>query len=251
MDDLCIFELGAVVRGALGDTVARPSVEQRPSDEHWQSLNAMLPVQVTSIAALLTGDAQARTWQGAERAVDWTDALATAHAVADALGVTLVVAQGSDSAFHPGRCAQLRVGDAIVGVAGELHPRALEQLGLPARSCALELDFDLLIAAAAATRPAPSISPHPVVKEDLALVVADEVSAAAVEQAVKEGFGGLLESIRLFDVYRGQQIPDGSRSLAYALRLRAPDRTLEAGEIAAAREAALAHLRSTVGATLR
>ena len=251
MDDLFIFELGSVVRGSVGPAVPRPSVEQRPADAQWQSLNAMLPVQVTSLAALLVGNAETRSWQRAERAVEWSDALAAAQVVAEALGIRLDVAQGSDPAFHPGRCARLSIGDAVVGVAGELHPRALEQLGLPPRSCAMELDFDLLAIAAVAARPAPVVSAQPVAKEDLALVVREDIPEARVEQVIREGAGELLESVRLFDVYRGPQVPEGSRSLAFALRLRAPDRTLDATEIAQARQAVIDHAEQVLGATLR
>ena len=251
LDDLFLFELGSVVRGSVGPQATRPSVEQRPDDVQWQALNAMLPAQVTSLGAVLVGNEQPRSWASAERAYAWSDAVSVALAVADVLGVHLSVAQGLDSSFHPGRCAELKIGDTVVGVAGELHPRVLEDCALPARSCAVELDFDRLVAAAVDARPAPEVSAQPVAKEDLALVVRDEVPAAEVQAAIAEGAGELLESVRLFDVYRGQQVAQGSRSLAFALRFRAPDRTLEASEIAQARQAAIDLAGQRHGATLR
>ncbi|MDO9484701.1 MAG: phenylalanine--tRNA ligase subunit beta [Actinomycetota bacterium] len=250
-DDLFLFELGAVVRGSVGAQAPRPSVEQRPDTEQWLSLNMMLPAQVTSLAGLLIGNERARSWSSADRAYEWADAVASAQAVADVLGLHFEVSRAADSTFHPGRSAQLRVGDAIVGVAGELHPRVLEDVGLPARSCAFELDFDLLVLAAVDSRPAPAVSTQPVAKEDLALVVRDEVPAAQIQAAIAEGAGELLESVQLFDVYRGQQVAEGSRSLAFALRFRAPDRTLEAAEIALARQAAIDLAAQRHGATLR
>jgi phenylalanyl-tRNA synthetase beta chain len=90
-----------------------------------------------------------------------------------------------------------------------------------------------------------------VAKEDLSLVVSDEISATAVEQALRVGAGELLESVRLFDVYRGPQVPAGYRSLAFALRFRAPDRTLEAAETSAARQSAIDCAAMTCGAVLR
>jgi phenylalanyl-tRNA synthetase beta chain len=90
-----------------------------------------------------------------------------------------------------------------------------------------------------------------VAKEDLALVVSDAVTAADVEAALRAGAGELLESVRLFDVYRGPQVPEGHRSLAFALRFRAPDRTLEAAETAAARQSALESAARACGAVLR
>jgi phenylalanyl-tRNA synthetase beta chain len=171
--------------------------------------------------------------------------------IATACGVELAVSAGSDPVFHPGRVAELRLDDQVVGAAGELHPRAVEAAGLPARAAAMWLDLDAVIAAAPDVRAAPSVGTHPLAKEDLALVVDRGVPAADVESAIRAGAGDLLESVRLFDVYEGPQVPEGKKSLAFALRFRAPDRTLEAAEIAAAREAALASAGERVGATLR
>lgn len=250
-DDLCIFELGSVVRGGLGEPVSRPSVERRPTDDEWRAVHAMLPHQSTSLAAVLTGDRVPQTWAGPAQAHDWAGAIELAQVVGQAMGLALTVERGSDPTFHPGRCADLRADGVSVGVAGELHPRVVEALGLPARACALELDFDALVARAPLAARAPAVSGQPVAKEDVALVVADEVPAAAVQDAIVEGAGPLLESVRLFDVYRGPQVPDGARSLAFALRFRAPDRTLDAAEIAAARQAAIDLAQARLGATLR
>jgi phenylalanyl-tRNA synthetase beta chain len=99
--------------------------------------------------------------------------------------------------------------------------------------------------------PAPTFSTFPAAKEDVALVVEESVPAAAVEAALREGAGGLLESIRLFDVYRGEQVGEGRKSLAFALRLRAPDRTLTEEDTTAAREAAVALAAERTGAAQR
>jgi len=99
--------------------------------------------------------------------------------------------------------------------------------------------------------PGPTFSTFPVAKEDVALVVDDSVPAAAVEDALREGAGALLESVRLFDVYIGDQVGPGRKSLAFALRFRAPDRTLTDTETTAAREAAVANATERTGATQR
>ncbi|MEI8261850.1 MAG: phenylalanine--tRNA ligase subunit beta, partial [Actinomycetes bacterium] len=138
-----------------------------------------------------------------------------------------------------------------VGIAGELHPRSIEAMGLPARTCVMELDLSAVMAAAPDVRPAPAVSGHPVAKEDIALVVDASIPVSAVQAAVATGAGELLESVRLFDVYAGAQVPDGKRSLAFALRFRAQDRTLSAAEIAASREGAIAEAARQCGATLR
>jgi phenylalanyl-tRNA synthetase beta chain len=114
----------------------------------------------------------------------------------------------------------------------------------------MELDLSRIMEASPRVRPAPVFSRHPVAKEDLALVVADDVPVAVIEEAVRTGAGDLLEDITLFDVYRGDQIPDGQKSVAFALRFRASDRTLDADEIARARQGAI-DAAAGVGARLR
>ena len=250
-DDLFIYELGSVVRSGLGAPVARPSVTQKPSEEVWTALNSMLPQQSTFIAVLLAGYKVQQTWSSAARAYDWADAIEIAMNIGHTMGAELQVVRGKNDSFHPGRCAQLSIGGVDVGVAGELHPRVIEALGLPARSCAIELDFNEIVAHCLTTRPAPAVSVQPVAKEDIAIVVSDTVDTAAVTSAIIEGAGELLESVRLFDIYRGQQVPEGSRSLAFALRFRANDRTLEAAEIAAARQGAIDLVVQRHGASLR
>jgi phenylalanyl-tRNA synthetase beta chain len=143
------------------------------------------------------------------------------------------------------------VAGAVIGHAGELHPRVVEALDLPARTVAFEVDLDALLAHVPAAAPAPVISTMPVAKEDLAVVVGAEVPAERVRAALLRGGGALLESVRLFDTYEGAQVGEGRRSLAFALRLRAPDRTLSTAEVAEVRAAALAAAQAECGAVLR
>jgi phenylalanyl-tRNA synthetase beta chain len=145
----------------------------------------------------------------------------------------------------------LRIGDLVVGHAGELHPRVVEAFGLPARTIAAELDFDGIIESAGGLAIAPTLSTYPLATSDVALVVSAEVPAADVEVALRDGAGELLESLRLFDVYVGAGVAEGSRSLAYRLSLRAPDHTLAADEVNAIRDAAVAEAGRRVGAVLR
>ncbi len=139
----------------------------------------------------------------------------------------------------------------MIGYAGELHPRVIGELGLPARTVAFEIDLDVMLAAAPVAAPAPVFSTMPVAKEDLAVVVANDVPAEAVRRALISGGGELLESVRLFDTYSGEQVGSGRTSLAFALRMRAPDRTLSAAEVAEVRQRALAAAEQQCGAVLR
>ncbi len=250
-DDLALFELGSVFLGTAGAArPPRPGVEQRPTDEQWRELQGLLPAQPTHLAAVWTGNRQPKGWQGAGDAFTWADAIAAARDVFDALGVHVSTEQGSDPTFHPGRCAQFTIAGDVIGHAGELHPGALEALGLPARACAMELDVTALIDASPTIRSAPDFSTHPVAKEDIALVVSDDVTVDQVRAAIIDGAGELLEDVALFDVYTGDQVPKGHKSLAFALRFRAPDRTLTAEEIAAARQSAI-QAAGQLGAQLR
>jgi phenylalanyl-tRNA synthetase beta chain len=253
-DGMALGEIGRIFIAPPGPAptdVPRPGVDDRPSSEELAALHALLPDQPYRAAAVLAGDLEAPGWWGEGRAAAWADAIEIARILAAALGADLVVRQGSDGPFHPGRCAELVVGDAVIGHAGELHPRVIAAYYLPERTSAFEVDLDALIAAALPVAPAPAISTQPVAKEDVALIVAESVPVAAVSAALRDGAGELCEDVRLFDVYAGPQVPEGHRSLAFALRFRAADRTLSAQEIAEAREAAVAEAARRHAAVLR
>ncbi|HTW15306.1 MAG TPA: phenylalanine--tRNA ligase subunit beta [Nocardioides sp.] len=248
---VAIFETATVtLPRATGPAPILP-VDRRPTDAELDELVKSLPDQPLHLGLVATGEALPSGWWGAGRAVDWTDAVAGARAVADALGLQLSTRPAATAPWHPGRCAELLLGDVPVGYAGELHPRVCTTFGLPPRSVAAEVDLDTLIQHAVHLRPAPTFSTYPVAKEDVALVVADDVRAADVERALREGAGELLESLRLFDVYTGEQVGEGHRSLAFALRFRAPDRTLTEEEVSAARDGAVAAAVQQTGAAQR
>ncbi|NNN32429.1 phenylalanine--tRNA ligase subunit beta [Streptomyces sp. S3(2020)] len=255
--DLALFETGLVFqpREEQGVAVSLP-VDRRPTDEELASLNAVLPAQPRHVAAVLAGAREQAGWWGKGRPADWADAIEAARAVAREAGAELVVRGGQYGPWHPGRCAELVVVaegvEKVVGHAGELHPRVVKAFGLPARTAAMELDLDALEAVGDDTPQAPGISTFPVATQDVALVVDQFVPHRDVEAALREGAGELLEAIRLFDVYENaDQLGEGKKSLAYALRFRAVDRTLTVDEASAARDAAVALAGERTGAVLR
>jgi phenylalanyl-tRNA synthetase beta chain len=201
------------------------------------------------VAVALTGDREPRGWWGKGRPAIWADAVQAARLVAAASRVEITVRAGELAPWHPGRCAEIAVGDRVIGHAGELHPRVCAALELPGRTSVMELDLDALPAAPVPV--GPQISGFPPVLIDLALVVRADVPAAEVEESLREGAGELLESARLFDIWTGPPVPPGARSLAYALTLRAPDRTLTSEEATAVRDAAVAAAARRTGAELR
>jgi phenylalanyl-tRNA synthetase beta chain len=258
--DLAISEIGAVTFPRTGAPVAPvPPVAERPSAETLGALDAAVPEQPRHVAGVLTGLREPAGWWGPGRVADHTDAVAAVRTIAETLGVEIrLVADQVTAPFHPGRCARVEtVEGVVVGHAGELHPKVVATLGLPARACAFEVDLTALLAAAPqAPVVAREVSTFPVAKEDVALVVEASVPAADVLDAVRAGAaaspaGVVLESAELFDVYTGEQVGAGQRSLAFALRLRAADRTLTAEETAGVREAVVAEAHRRFGATLR
>ncbi|MFB0615171.1 phenylalanine--tRNA ligase subunit beta [Streptomyces sp. AGS-58] len=255
--DLALFETGLVFHPrAEAKAAVRLPVDRRPTAEEIASLTEALPVQPRHAAVVLAGAREQAGWWGTGRPAGWADAVEAARVIARETGTELIVRKGQYGPWHPGRCAELAVTadgtERVVGYAGELHPRVVQALGLPARTCAMELDLDVLEEASAGPVKGPRISAFPVATQDVALVVDQFVPAADVEAALREGAGELLESIRLFDVYENaEQLGDGRKSLAYALRFRASDRTLTVDEASAARDAAVALAGERTGAALR
>jgi phenylalanyl-tRNA synthetase beta chain len=250
--DVLLYELGTVFRqGAERPAAPRPPVTNRPDPEQWAALEAALPEQPWHAAAILAGHAALPGWWGAGRVADWSDAVQAGRTLAAAAGVPVEVHQAEMAPWHPGRCAAFTIGGQVVGYAGELHPKVVDALDLPRRTCALEIDLSAVLAVPRELASTPLVSPFPVATQDVALVVDSATPAAAVEAALRDGAGELLESLRLFDVYAGPQLGEGRKSLAYTLRFRAADRTLTAEEATAARDAAVAEATARTGATLR
>jgi phenylalanyl-tRNA synthetase beta chain len=293
--DVALFELGLVfLTRPEGQRIAPIlRVDRGPTVQEVATLHAALPDQPLHLAIALAGDRAAPGWWGDGRPACWEDAVEAARQVLGISRVPFRVQADQHAPWHPGRCAALyvRAGEGrqwLAGHAGELHPRAVQEFGLPSRTCAMELDMSIIETAAAGLGPAqaPVISAYPVATQDVALIVparvpAAEVEAALVAGAVAAGSGApgggtsgsgtsdsgtsgagpasggtagarvLLESIRLFDVYTGEQAGEGRKSLAYTLRFRSPDRTLTAEEVTAARDAAVAEAARRTGAALR
>ncbi|MCW2528965.1 MAG: pheT [Pseudonocardiales bacterium] len=249
--DLAIFEVGLIYRG---DTelppVPHPGVAHRPSDPEYAALLASVPKQPRHLGAIAAGSREQNGWWGAGRGVDWADAIELARIVARQYRAGLTVRAGDFAPWHPGRCAELVLDGTVIGHAGELHPRVIANLDLPPRTVAMELDLSAFEVPPPVVTP--SVSAYPPVLLDLALVVSSDTPSTAVLDALGEGAGPLLESVRLFDVYTdAAKLGPGLKSLAFSLRLRAPDRTLTSEDAASTRDAALARAAELTGARLR
>jgi phenylalanyl-tRNA synthetase beta chain len=261
--DTALFEIGLVFRPRPGAAPQAPilAVDRGPTVAELATIEAALPDQPQHLAAVMSGARELDGWWGKGRPASWSDAVEAARAAGRIARVPLEIRAGQHAPWHPGRCAAIyaQVGaeetrEWLAGYAGELHPRVVEDFGLPARTCAVEIDLSVLFAAAETVGPAlaPQLSAYPLAIQDVALVVDAAVPAADVQAALAAGAPAeLLEGIRLFDVYTGAQIGKDRKSLAYTLRFRAPDRTLTAAEAADARDAAVAEAQRRVGAVLR
>lgn len=258
MTDLAIYEMGAVVRPEPGVTYGTPVLPPgavRPGTDLEARLNAGIPPQPLHVGVVLTGNAVRH--QPAQQPVPagWQDALTAVRQVALAVGVPIGVRQGSHQAMHPGRTAELFVttdaGSEIVGYAGELLPTVARDADLPAVVGVAEINLSAVLAAAGGTITVEPIGTKPAATQDLSLVVALEVPAADVMDAVRSGAGALLEHIELVDDYRGAGVPEGRKSLTFALRFRAPDRTLTAAEASDAKLAGVSVASARFSATIR
>ena len=224
-------------------------VHRRPTDTEIAMLDASLPRQPQHVAAVLTGLREARGPWGPGRRVEAADAFEAVRIVARASGIDVRLRAAQYLPWHPGRCAEVLVGQRCVGYAGQLHPAVIERSGLPKGTCAMELNLDAI--PIVEVLPAPGVSPFPAVFQDVSLVVSADVPAQAVADAVREGAGELLEDLQLFDVFTGPQIGEDRKSLTFALRFRAADRTLTEDDASAARDAAVRRAAEAVGAELR
>ncbi|MGV9480939.1 phenylalanine--tRNA ligase subunit beta [Gordonia aichiensis] len=248
--DLSLYAIGQVVLATdQMHPVAELDVTRRPTAEEIAELDDSLPVQPLHVAVALTGVRDPAGPWGPARRADYLDAFEAAREIGVAAGVNVTLVADAYAPWHPGRCAAVVVDGRVVGHAGELHPAVLERAGLPPRVCAVEIDVDAL--PLDSRLPAPHISVFPAVLQDVAVVVSDDVPAADVEALLREGAGELLDSIELFDVFTGDQVGTGHKSLTFALTFRADDRTLTEDEATEAKMAAVSRAADGVGARLR
>ncbi|MFE7846372.1 phenylalanine--tRNA ligase subunit beta [Microbacterium sp. NPDC057407] len=252
--DLALFEAGAVFLPKAGvryGTSHVPPLAVRPDASTLAELDASIPPQPRHVAVLLTGNVVAKQPGVAPLAAGLADAVDAVRTIAAAAGVRIDVAQGRRAALHPGRTGVLSVAGTEVGYVGELLPTVAEASDLAGRVVVAELNLDLVLSLAGEKVVAGSLSGYPAATQDVSLVVGADIPAAEVRSALQDGAGELLESLRLVDDYRGQGVPEGSKSLTFALRFRAADRTLTAAEATEAKLAGVAVAAERFGATLR
>jgi phenylalanyl-tRNA synthetase beta chain len=211
------------------------------------------PVEIERLALAGTGARNAHDWRDASARLDFYDVKGAVEAVAEGLGLAglACLAKTDRPYLHPGRAAVIMLGDREVGLVGQLHPHTAARYKFKQAVFVAELNFDSLLRAEAVESRYRPLPKFPAVERDIALLVARAVEWAAVERAVRALKIAELESVRLFDLYQGKELPEDKHSIALALRYRAPDRTLTEAEVAARHDLVLETLRREFSAELR
>jgi phenylalanyl-tRNA synthetase beta chain len=238
--DLALVEQGSIFRSVKQAKISFPDTTSRPSNAEISSLNDSIPNQPKHLAGIFMGNrVEAQPGLKPVR-FGVQDALYAAKLVGQAIGVSFELKQAEPTGYHPGRSAELIVGNKVVGFVGEIAPAITKLADLPRTVGVFEIDLDALLDAAPESVVAKPIGTLPAATQDLSLVVSVDVPAAELMKTVREGCGELLEEISLTDDYRGSNIASGSKSLTFALRFRAMDRTLTQVEASEARDRAVA-----------
>jgi phenylalanyl-tRNA synthetase beta chain len=207
-------------------------------------------VEPHRLGALAVGPLTPRSWKGGGDAADFFALKGVLEGLAARLGAAIAFEPAGEPFLHPGRGAKVLVDDAAAGWVGELHPLVCRGWDLDS-AVGFEADLSALVdAASAGDETFEDVTAFPAVRQDLAVVVPDDVPAARVRGAVLSGGGELLRAAEVFDLYAGEQLGEGRKSLALRLEFRAPDRTLTDEEVAALRDSIAAEL-DRIGGSLR
>ncbi len=213
-----------------------------------------LPAEPQHLAIALTGLRLESHWdRPVKENFDFFDLKGILEEAMDGLHLSDArVTPAEHPSFHPGKCALLSVGGRAAGVFGELHPLVKERFDFgPAPVLAAELDLELvlpLVEERYQVRPVPAFPP---VLEDIAVIVDEDLPAARLEEVIRQAGGKMLAGLRLFDVFRGAQIGEGKKSMAYGLTYQSPERTLTDADAAQIRQRIIRRLEQDLGAKLR
>mgnify|MGYP002654215989 CR=1 FL=1 len=251
LNDLAIVEQGSVFMAANSKPPVFPDTSTRPSADQIANLEMGIPQQPKHLAGLFLGSRLGSQPGSKSITAGVEDALEAARVLGASVGVSFEIRQAQPKGFHTGRSGELLVGGVVVGTVGELSPSVSKSNDLPRTVGVFEVNLDALFDAAPLAVTAKPLGTLPAATQDLSLVVKVETPALEVLSAVREGAGDLLELISLTDDYRGSNVSEGFKSLTFALRFRAMDRTLTQAEASEARDAGVQLARQRFNAEIR
>ncbi|NLO28421.1 MAG: phenylalanine--tRNA ligase subunit beta [Actinobacteria bacterium] len=218
----------------------------------YQPSESVLPDEKTFAAILVTGEWEGDSWLRSESVVDYYLIKGIVERICKVLHCRLDYQPAWEPFLHPGRSAVVCAADGRrVGWLGEIHPLVLQEYDLRAPAVAAEVDVSVLLEVSSGTGSFKDLLAYPVVEQDLALVVDKSVPAAAVMACLQRAGGALLEDVAVFDLYEGDQVPVGRKSLALRLSFRAPDRTLSDAEVNELRQVMVRKVEEELGGRLR
>jgi phenylalanyl-tRNA synthetase beta chain len=233
VDDVKVFEMG---------TVFLP--KDLPLTE--------LPIENQMLVGAITGKRYPTAWNQGRDIVDFYDLKGTVETLLQDLGIANYrFAPSEHPSLHPGKTAAIFAGDTEIGVLGEVHPLVQEAFGLSKQVYMFELSVDSLIAAAALIPQYQALPKYPAITRDLALLVDNAIPATRIISTIQKAGGSLLKEVTIFDVYTGEQVPTGQKSMAFALVYQAQDRTLTDKEIEEVQKSILEELSSSLKAQIR
>ncbi len=210
-----------------------------------------LPNEHRRLGVTLHGPWEVESWTAKASLPDYYLCKGLLERVFASLGVQADFEVTREGFLHPGRSAAITVSGVAAGWLGEVHPLVSRAFDISGQVVAAEIDLEVVLPAARGVTIFEDLLNHPVLEQDVALVVAEDVQATAVVEAVRAAGGELLRDVEVFDVYTGRQVAAGSKSLALRLTYRSPDRTLAESEVNQLRDTMLAELNTTIGATIR
>ncbi len=218
----------------------------------WHGSLDPMPDERRHVGMAIVGPRSPRHWLVSQDALDFFDLKGMVDALCAAFGAPVSYQPSRHPSLHPGRTAEVCAGAQRLGVLGQLHPTIAERFDLEGSPIFVaELDFEHLLEVAQPLLGVQTPSRFPSADRDIAIVIDEATPHVEVEAAIREAAGPLLESVQLFDVYRGESIPAGRKSLAFSLRYRAADRTLEDDEVSAIHARVEAALGAGFGAEVR
>jgi phenylalanyl-tRNA synthetase beta chain len=241
--NVAIFEIGSVFRNVNPKPAPQLSADRKPSAVQIKQLYESVPKQMLFVGAVMTGSKNG----SASDNFTWEDAVNKAVEIVRTSSEDFEILNCELAPWHPGRCAEIRINGKPIAHAGELHPRVISDLSLPARTCAFAVILSEL-PPAKQVKPKP-ISAMPAVVQDISIVVKNEIAAVSIVSAIKESAGELLESVQIFDRY--ENLEPGKVALGFTLTFRAMDRTLTADEVNGYRTKTLEVLVKKFGAVSR